>query len=257
MADVDSTRKDAVAGPRYPSVLHPDPHKAWIIIPRPLRLERLAADERAAPLDDPGAVHLERRLMPVEVLPGQEVALLQAQRVPRSQANRLDPQVRPGLQERSPDPQSLRRGWKELEPGLSRVSGSRDEERGSSTGNGGVPSRWDRGAPRARFPPPLDFRWNRAGMGTPRRRRNEIKYHASEGLDPAQVHGRETLEQLARPRTLAGQAESLQRAVRVHDIAGRVGLEPRPHRGSRAGVANEHEPVRRQACHDHIVEDRP
>src|SRR5438094_6534136 len=108
MADIDSTGKDAVAGPRYPSVLHPHPHKAWIIIPCPLRLQRLAADERAAPLDDPGAVHLERRLMPVEVLPGQEVALLQAQRVPRSQANRPDPQVRPARPERSPAPRSLR-----------------------------------------------------------------------------------------------------------------------------------------------------
>src|SRR5205809_864993 len=239
--------KDAVAGPRYPSVLHPHTHKAWIIIPRALRLEGLATDEQPAPLYDPGAVHLERRLMPVEVLPGQEVALLQAQRVPRAEADRLDPQVRPGLQERFPDPQSLRRGRKELEPGLSRVSGSRDEERGSSTGNGGVPSRWDRGAPRARFPPPLDFRWNGPRVGPPRRRRDEIKYHASEGLDPAQVHGRETLQPLRRPRSLEGQAESLQSAVREHDIAGRVGLEPRPHSGSRAGVANEQEPGRRQA----------
>src|SRR5439155_15189067 len=138
-------------------------------------------------------------LMPVEVLSGEEIALLQAQRVPCSQADRLDPEVRAGFEERFPDPGSLGRRRKELEPGLSRVSGSRDEERGSSTGNGGVPSRWDRGAPRARFPPPLDFRWNRAGMGTPGRRRNEIKYHASEGLDPAQEHGRETREQLGRP----------------------------------------------------------
>src|SRR5438034_5591346 len=132
MADVDSTRKDAVAGPRDPPVLHPHTHEPRIIVARPLRFERLAADERAAPLDDPGAIHLERRLMPVEVLPGQEVALLQAQRVPRAEADRLDPQVRPGLQERFPDPQSLRRGRKELEPGLSRVSGSRDEDRKST-----------------------------------------------------------------------------------------------------------------------------
>src|SRR5436309_14672409 len=120
--------KDAVAGPRYPSVLHPHPHKAWIVIPRPLRLERLAADERATPLDDPGAVHLERRLMPVEVLPEQEVALLQAQRVPRSQADRLNPEVRAGFEERFPGPGSLGRRRKELEPDLSRVSGPRDEE---------------------------------------------------------------------------------------------------------------------------------
>src|SRR5213592_2102125 len=113
MTDIDSTGKDAVAGPRYPSVLHPHPHKAWIIIPCPLRLQRLAADERAAPLDDPGAVHLERRLMPVEILPGQEVAPLQAERVPRPEANRLDPEVSPGFQKRFPDPESLGRRRKE------------------------------------------------------------------------------------------------------------------------------------------------
>src|SRR5881296_2149865 len=204
VADVDSTGKDAVTRPRDSPIVHPHPNEAWIIVARPLRLKRLASDERPAPFHDPGAVHLERRLVSVEVLAGQEEAFLEAKRVPRAEADRLDPEVRPGLQERFPDPQSLRRGRKELEPGLSRVSGSRDEERGSSTGNGGVPSRRDRGARPARFPPPLDFRWNRAGMGTPGRRRNEIKYHASEGLDPAQVHGRETLEQLGRPRTLEG-----------------------------------------------------
>src|SRR5436309_6638476 len=126
--------KDAVAGPRYPSVLHPHTHKAWIIIPRALRLEGLATDEQPAPLYDPGAVHLERRLMPVEILPGQEVALLQPQRVPRSQTNRLNPEVRAGFEERFPDPGSLGRRRKELEPGLSRVPGPRDEERRPSSG---------------------------------------------------------------------------------------------------------------------------
>src|SRR5437867_8525857 len=127
--------KDAVAGPRYPSVLHPHTHKAWIIIPRALRLEGLATDEQPAPLYDPGAVHLERRLMPVEVLPGQEVALLQAQRVPRAEADRLAPEVSPGFEERFPDPGSLGRCRKALESRLFRVSGSRGEQRGPSPGN--------------------------------------------------------------------------------------------------------------------------
>src|SRR5438128_532530 len=139
MAHVDSMGKHAVAGPRYPSVLHPHPHKAWIIIPCPLRLERLAADERSAPLDDPGAVHLERRLMPVEVLSGEEVAFLEAERVPRPEADRLDPEVPAGLEERFPDPQSLGRHREELESRLSCVPRSCDEKRGPSTGNGGVP----------------------------------------------------------------------------------------------------------------------
>src|SRR5881296_4325520 len=98
MADVDSTRKDAVAGPRDPPVLHPHTHEPRIIVARPLRFERLAADERAAPLDDPGAIHLERRLMPVEVLPGQEVAFLQAERVPGPEADWLDPKVHARLE---------------------------------------------------------------------------------------------------------------------------------------------------------------
>src|SRR5437870_12631584 len=129
MADVDSTLMDAVAVPRDPLVLHPHPHKAWIIIPCPLRLQRLAADERSAPLDDPGAVHLERRLMPVEVLSGVEVAFLEAERVPRPEADRLDSEVPAGPEERFPDPQSLGRHREALESRLCCVPSSPDAKR--------------------------------------------------------------------------------------------------------------------------------
>src|SRR5439155_10167102 len=138
--------KNAVAGPRDSSIIHPHADEPRIIVARPLRLERLAADERSAPLDDPSAIHLERRLVPAEVLPGQKIALFQAKRVPRPEANRLDPEVRPGFQERFPDPQSLSRCRKELESRLSCVPRSCDEKRGPSTGNGGVPCGRDGGA---------------------------------------------------------------------------------------------------------------
>src|SRR5438093_7966236 len=139
LPDVDSTGKNAVPRPRNPPVLHPHTHEPRIIVARPLRFERLAADEGPAPLDDPSAVHFERRLMPVEVLSGEEVALLETERVPRPEADRLDPEVRPGFQERFPDPRSLGRCRKQLESRLSCVPRSRDEKRGPSTGNGGVP----------------------------------------------------------------------------------------------------------------------
>src|SRR6267143_1757735 len=121
MPNVDSTRKNAVAGPRDSSIVHPHADEPPIVVARPLRLERLATDARPAPLHDPGGVHLERGLMPVEVLSGEEIALLQAERVPRSQTDRFDPQVRPGFQKRFPDPQSLGRRRKELESRLSCV----------------------------------------------------------------------------------------------------------------------------------------
>src|SRR2546425_4437731 len=139
LPDIDSTGKDAVPRPRNPPALHPPAHEPRIIVARPLRFERIAADERPAPLDDPSAVHLERRLMPVEVLSGEEVAFLETERVPRPEADRLDPEVRPGFQERFPDPRSLSRCRKELESRLSCVPRSCDEKRGPSTGNGGVP----------------------------------------------------------------------------------------------------------------------
>src|SRR2546428_8706554 len=162
VAHIDSTGKDAVAGPRDPPVLHPHTHEPRIVVARPLRFERLAADERPAPPDDPGAVHLEWRLMPVEVLSREEVSFLQAKRVPRPEANRLDSEGRPGFQERFPGPQSLSRCRQELESRLSCVPRSCDEKRGPSTGNGGAPCGRDGRAPPIRLPPPLAFLWNRA-----------------------------------------------------------------------------------------------
>src|SRR5437899_6753574 len=241
VADVDSTRKDAVTRPRDSPIVHPHSNEAWIIVARPLRLERLATDERPAPFHDPGAVHLERRLVSVEVLARQEEAFLQAKRVPRAEADWLDPEVRPGLEEGLPDPQSLRRGREELEPRLSRVAGSGDEERRPSTGNGGVPRWRDGGSVRIRFPPPLDFRWNRAPMGAPRGRRNEIDCHAGKGLDATQVHGRETLKEIRGARTLQGQAEPLRRAIRESDLRTRVSREPCPNRRTGPCVAHEQE----------------
>src|SRR3989449_7108869 len=194
MPDVDSTENDAVPRPGNPPVLHPHSHEPRIIVARPLRFERLAADEGPAPLDDPSAIHLERRLVPLEVLPGQKIALFQAKRVPRPEADRLDPEVRPGFQERFPDPRSLGRCRKELESCLSCVPRSCDEKRGSSTGNGGVPCGWDGDARRIRLPPPLDFRWNRARSGAPRPGGHEADSHAAARLDSAQNDRRETLE---------------------------------------------------------------
>src|SRR3989454_9397178 len=167
MPAIDSTGKDAVPRPRNPPVPHPHTHEPRIIVARPLRFERLAADERPAPLDDPSAVHLERRLMPVEVLSGEEVAFLETERVPRPEADRLDPEVRPGFQERFPDPRSLSRCRKELESRLSCVPRSCDEKLGPSTGNGRVPCGRHGDAWRIRHPPPLDLRWNRALAGRP------------------------------------------------------------------------------------------
>src|SRR2546426_539269 len=209
MPDFDSPGKDAVPRPRDTPVLHPHTHEPRIAVARPLRLERLAADERSAPLDDPGAVHLERRLMPVEVLSGEEVAFLEAERVPRPEADRLDSEVPAGLEERSPDPQPLGRHGEELESRLSCVAGSGHEERRTSTGNGGVPCGWDGGARRIRLPPPLGFRWNRARSGAPWRGGHEVDRHAGEGLDSTQIHGREPLEELWRPRPLESEAEPL------------------------------------------------
>src|SRR5437870_13223254 len=87
MPDVDSTGKDAVAGPRDPPVLHLHTHEARIVVARALRLERLATDEGPGPFHDPGAIHLERRLVSVEVLSGEEVAFFQAKR--RSEERRV------------------------------------------------------------------------------------------------------------------------------------------------------------------------
>src|SRR5207245_3956373 len=98
MPSVDSTGKDAMAGPCDSPVVHPDTNEPPIIVPCSLRLERFAAAETSTPLHDPGAVHLKPRLMPVEVWSGEQIALLQAERCPRSQADRPDPELRPALQ---------------------------------------------------------------------------------------------------------------------------------------------------------------
>src|SRR5256712_12957408 len=157
VADVDSTRKDAVTRPRDSPIVHPHSNEAWIIVARPLRLKRLATNERPAPFHDPGAVHLERRLVSVEVLAGQEEAFLEAKRVPRAEADRLDPEVRPGRQERFPDPQSLRRGRRELEPRIPRLAGAGDRGRIPTTGKGGGPHRRESRAAPLPTPPPLRF----------------------------------------------------------------------------------------------------
>src|SRR5207244_1374877 len=227
VADVDSTGKDAVTRPRDSPIVHPHSNEAWIIVARPLRLKRLATNERPAPFHDPGAVHVERRLVSVEVLAGQEEAFLEAKRVPRAKADRLDPEVRAGLQEGFPDPQSLGRGREELEPRLSRVAGSGDQERGTSTGNGGVPRWRDGGSVRIRFPPPLDFRWNRARMGAPRGRRYEIDRHAGKGLHAAQVHRREPLKEIRGARTRERQEERSPRGSRHGRLARQRGYVDR------------------------------
>src|SRR2546427_9719192 len=76
MPDVDSTGKDAVAGPRDSPALHLHTHEPRIIVARPLRFDRLATDDGPAPLYDTGAVHLEQRLVPVEILFAEQVTIL-------------------------------------------------------------------------------------------------------------------------------------------------------------------------------------
>src|SRR2546426_10171038 len=207
VARIDPMGKNAVAGPRDSSIVHPHADEPRIIVARALRLERLETDEGPGPFHDPNAIHLERRLVPVEVLPGQKIAFFQAKRVPRPEADRLDAEVRPGFQERFPDPRSLGRCRKQLESRLSCVPRSCDEKRGSSTGNGGVPGGRGGDAWGTRLPPPLHFRWNRARAGAPRRRRHEVDRHAGGGRDSTQIDGRETLEEPGRPRTRERQAE--------------------------------------------------
>src|SRR5437870_12100670 len=98
--------KNAVAGPRDSSIIHPHADEPRIIVARPLRLERLAADEPPAPLDNPCAAHLERRLLPHEVSPGQELALFQALRVPPPATDRPASEAAAGLAGRPRHPHS-------------------------------------------------------------------------------------------------------------------------------------------------------
>src|SRR2546422_10461930 len=233
VAHVDPTGKDAEAGPRNSAVLHPNADEPQIVVPFPLGHERLATNERPLPLHEPRAVHLERRLPSVEILAREEVALFQSKGVPRAEAYRPRPEVLAGLEEGVPHPRALARGGEQLEARLSRVPGAGRQERGASTGNGGLPRRGDGGARRPPSPPPLDFRWNGPRVRPPRGRRYEVDRHAVERLDVAQIHGREALQELGSPRPLHREAQEFGRPVREGDVAGRVRLEPLHYGGPR------------------------
>src|SRR2546428_10722338 len=171
VAYVDPTGKDAETGPRDPAVLHPYADETRIVVPVPLGHERLATNKRPLPFHEPRAVHLERRLLSVEILTGQEVALFQSKGVPRAEADRPRPEVLAGLEEGVPHPRALARHGEQLEARLSRVPGAGRQERGASTGNGGLPRRGDgggggRGPP---APPPPDFPWDGPRGGAPPR----------------------------------------------------------------------------------------
>src|SRR5256884_3537067 len=178
-ADVLPLEQDAVPVPWDPAIPHANAHEPMIIVLRPLSLERVASDERVVPFHEPYAVHLERRLMPVEILPGQQVAFLEAEGVPRAESDRPDPEVLAGFQDRLPDSQALRRGRKELESRLARVPGSGGEKGGPSTGSGGLSSTRRGGVRGLNAPPPLDFRWNRPRRGPPGPRGHEGPDRAS------------------------------------------------------------------------------
>src|SRR2546427_4327684 len=160
--------------PRNPAVLHAHADKTRIVVPFPLGYERLTAEERPVPFHEPGAVHLERRLPSVEILTGQEVALFQSKGVPRAEPDRPRAEVLAGLEEGVPHPSALARGGEQLEARLACVPGAGRQERGASTGNGGLPRRGDGGGggrgPRA--PPPLDFPWDGPRGGRPPRPRH-------------------------------------------------------------------------------------
>src|SRR5207245_6332552 len=164
VAHVGPAGDHAETGPRNSAVLHPNADEPQIVLPFPLGHERLATNERPLPFHEPRAVHLERRLLSVEILAREEVALFQSKGVPRAEADRPRPEVLAGLEEGVPDPSALARGGEQLEARLARVPGAGRQERGASTGNGGPP-RWGDGggggrAPRS--PPPLDSRRNGA-----------------------------------------------------------------------------------------------
>src|SRR6266545_3756591 len=255
-ADRRSTGRDGAPVAGDPPVLHAHADEPRIVVPRPLRLERVAAHERTVPLHEPRAVHLERSLMAVEVLPRQQVALLEPQRVPRPQADRLQAHVGAGAPEGRPDPEPLAGGREELESHLTRVARPRDQERGPSSGNGRVPSGPYGGAVRRPGPPPPDFRWNRTGPGPPRRRRHEVDRGGAERPDCREVDRGEALQQVGRPRALEGDAQEALGAV-VERHPGEVRPQPLHYRGTRLRIAHDEEPVRREARHDDIVENRP
>src|SRR5256885_2361278 len=93
LANVLPLEQDAVLMSWDSAILHAQAHEPSILVSRPLSLERVASDEQVVPFHEPCAVHLERRLMPVEILPGQQVALLEAKGVPRAESDWPDPEV--------------------------------------------------------------------------------------------------------------------------------------------------------------------
>src|SRR3989442_1646820 len=116
VAHVGPAGDHAEAGPGNSAVLHPHADETRIAVPVPLGRERLATNERPLPFHEPRAVHLERRLLSVEILTGQEVALFQSKGVPRTEPDRPRPEALAGLEEGVPDPSALARAGEELEP---------------------------------------------------------------------------------------------------------------------------------------------
>src|SRR5256886_1336344 len=256
LANVLPLEQDAVLMSWDSAILHAQAHEPSILVSRPLSLERVASDEQVVPFHEPCAVHLERRLMPVEILPGQQVALLEAKGVPRAESDRPDPEVLAGFQDRLPDSQALRREWQELESRLARVACPRGEEGDPSTGNGGPPSTRHGGVLGLCAPPPLDFRWNRPRRGPPGRRRHEVEDRARKRLHAREVHGREPLKEVRRPRSLQREAEKLEGAIGETHALLDVTFQPRHDGRAWPGVAHEKESVRREARDDHVIDDR-
>src|SRR5438132_7172638 len=193
LSDFRSPQEDAMPVSRDPSILHADADKPPMIVPRPLPLERVPSDKVVIPLHEPFAVHLERGLMPVEILAREQVSFFQPERVPRAEADRPDAEVLAGFQDRLPDAQALRRSGKELEPRLPGITRPRRKEGGPSIGNGGLPCMRHGGVRGTGPPPPLDFRWNRPRRGPPGRRGHEVEDRTRKGLHAGEVHGREPL----------------------------------------------------------------
>src|SRR6266566_8223581 len=193
LPDLRSPQEDAMPVSRDPSILHADADKPPIVVPRPLPFERIPSDEVVIPLHKPFAVHLERGLMPVEILAREQVSFFQPERVPRAEADRPDAEVLAGFQDRRPDAQALRRGGKELEPRLTGIPSPRRKEGGPSIGNGGLSSMRHGGVRGPAPPPPLDFRWNRPRRGPPGRRGHEVEDRTGKGSHAGEVYGREPL----------------------------------------------------------------
>src|SRR5438445_5127332 len=193
LPDFRSTEEHAMPVSRDSSILHADADKPPIVVPRSLPLQRVPADKVVIPLHEPFAVHLERGLMPVEILAREQISFFQSERVPRAEADRPNAEVLPGFQDRLPDAQALDRARKELEPWLARIARSRDEEGGPSIGRGGLPSTRQGGHRGLAPPPPLDFRWNRPRRGPPGRRGHEVEDRTGKRLYAGEVHGREPL----------------------------------------------------------------